>query len=226
MNITLRHGDCFEVLKELESNSVGSVICDPPYGLEFMGKEWDKLSRNLLNPTSEADIERLEEYGDSYQGRISKLPDLSKLGQYRNEVQEWHKGWVVEVYRVLKSGGVLKAFSGTRTYHHMAMAMDEVGFEIGLEAWCYGSGFPKSMNISKQLDKMAGAEPKIVGYQTHAPKGIRASEERTDVGAGSWGSVEREAPITEPVSEDAVRWDGWGTALKPAWEPIVVGRKP
>ena len=188
MNITLRHGDCFDVLKELESNSVGSVVCDPPYGLEFMGKDFDTL-------------------GDGKQQRV------------------WHSGWVTEVYRVLKPGGVLKAFSGTRTYHHMAMAMDEVGFEIGLEAWCYGSGFPKSMNISKQLDKMAGVEPKIVGYQTHAPKGIRASEERTDVGAGSWGSVEREAPITEPVSEDAVRWNGWGTALKPSWEPVVVGRK-
>tara|TARA_X000000950_G_scaffold288672_1_gene406671 strand:- start:7414 stop:8094 length:681 start_codon:yes stop_codon:yes gene_type:complete len=225
MNITLRHGDCFEVLKELESNSVGSVICDPPYGLEFMGKSWDKLSRNLLNPTSEADIERLEEYGDSYQGRISKLPDLSKLGEYRNEVQEWHKGWVAEVYRVLKSGGVLKAFSGTRTYHHMAMAMDEVGFDIGLEAWCYGSGFPKSMNISKQLDKMAGVEPKVVGTKT-----INNNFYATDGHSGEPQEHHRKkeggVKITEASSSEAKIWEGWGTALKPAWEPVLVGRKP
>ena len=156
-----------------------------------MGKEWDKLSRNLLNPTSEADIKRLEEYGDSYQGRISKLPDLSKLNEFRNEVQEWHKDWLREAYRVLKPGGIIKAFSATRTYHHLAIAMEDVGFsQLSIEAWTYGSGFPKSLNISKSINKKL--------------------------------SKDNEQPVS---SKEATQFDGYGTALKPSWEPFVVGVK-
>lgn len=150
-----------------------------------------------------------------------------KWDDTEGENEEWFKSWLTECFDILPSGGVVKVFSATRTFHRLCKAMEVVGFQgIRLEAWSYGSGFPKSWNISKQLDKMAGVESKVVGYQIHRPKGVRASETRGDVRAGSWGSVIREAPITVPVSEDAVRWEGWGTALKPAWEPFIVGVKP
>lgn len=94
--------------------------------------------------------------------------------------QDWHMQWLEQAYKVLQPNGIIKAFSGTRTYHRLAAAMEQAGFvDIRLEAWCYGSGFPKSLNIGKALD-----------------------------------------------SEEAKLWDGWGTALKPAWEPVLVGRKP
>lgn len=109
------------------------------------------------------------------------------------------------VYRVLKPGGIVKAFSGTRTYHRMAAAMEEAGFVLdpaeSLEAWSYGSGFPKSLNISKAIDKVHG-------------------------GPGEYTQIERGVPVeTAPATEDAKVFEGYGTALKPAWEPIVVGRR-
>lgn len=185
--LTLKHGDCVEVLATLSESSIGSVICDPPYGLAFMGKDFDKL-------------------GD---GESQQL---------------WHKDWLEQAYKVLKPGGIIKAFSGTRTFHRLAAAMENAGFtDIQLEAWCYGSGFPKSMNISKQLDKMAGVEPKVVGTKI---TGTMNSRPGATVNAmGEWMGGQTEVPITEPVSEDAIRWEGWGTALKPAWEPVLVGRK-
>ena len=124
-------GDCLDKLKELEDNSVDSIVTDPPYGLSFMGKKWD-----YDVPTREI----------------------------------WQ-----ECLRVLKHGGHLLAFAGSKTYHRMAVRIEDAGFEIRDQImWIYGSGFPKSMNIGHKLDE----------------------------------------------------WQGWGTALKPAHEPIVMARKP
>ena len=132
-------GNCLDKLKELEDNSVDSVVTDPPYGLSFMGKKWDY-----------------------------DVP----------AVNIWE-----ECFRVLKPGGHLLAFAGTRTQHRMAVNIEDAGFEIrDMIAWVYGSGFPKSHNISKAIDKVG--------------------------------------------SPEAQQWDGWGTALKPALEPITVARKP
>ena len=136
----LKLGNCKELIKDLEDNSIDSIVTDPPYELGFMGKKWDNS-------------------GIAY------------------DVELWS-----ECLRVLKHGGHLLAFGGSRTYHRMAVAIEDAGFEIRDQIqWVYGSGFPKSHNISKAIDKMAG---------------------------------------------DAKQWDGWGTALKPAHEPICVARKP
>ena len=129
-----------------------------------------------------------------------------------------------EALRVLKPGGHLIAFSGSRTYHRMAVAIEDAGFEIRDQImWVYGSGFPKSLNVSKAIDKAAGAEREVVGTKT------------AGIGTGkSYGKIvgEREkiktnlVDITAAATDAAKQWNGWGTALKPAHEPIVLARKP
>lgn len=132
-----------------------------------------------------------------------------------------------ECLRVLKPGGHLLAFGGTRTWHRLAVAIEDAGFEIRDNiAWLYGSGFPKSHNISKAIDKMHGAERRVVGQTLASPKGISQAEGRTDTAAGAYGGEAKLIDITESATDEAKAWDGWGTALKPAHEPIVVARKP
>jgi site-specific DNA-methyltransferase (adenine-specific) len=132
-------------MKRLPPASVDAVVTDPPYGLRFMGKEWDDQGVGV-------------------------------------QQAEWHRRWAIEAFRVLKPGGHLLAFGGSRTYHHLATAVEVAEFEIRDQImWLYGSGFPKSHDVSKAIEK---------------------------------------------VGEPDKQWDGWGTALKPAHEPIVVARKP
>ena len=276
MSITLhlRLGDCVSRMSEMPEGSVGAVVSDPPYGLRFMGTEFDDL-------------------GDGAAQR------------------EWHVAWLTEAFRVLRPGGVIKAFGGTRTFHHLAATMRSVGFTgIGLESWTYGSGFPKSRDIGKGIDAMdksgpmeerartftawmrsTGITAKQIGealssrfdpataasianhYTTHPTQPRVATEDLFDllrpllptvpdeieelvrsrtvesenmkrravVGrsengiaggtgehAGSSGAYGFAATfdITEPYTDAARAWEGWGTALKPSWEPVVVGRKP
>lgn len=216
--ITLKLGDCVEVLAEMKEDSVGSFVCDPPYGLEFMGKKWDRIGdvgkatggfskgakaekgvrgeiRSLptYKPSGNVKCNNCGRWkighvpGDGGGGGLKCLcekPDFPNVSlDYSLKMQDWHLQWLEQAYRVLKPNGVIKAFSGTRTFHRLAAAMEEAGFtDIRVEAWCYGSGFPKSMNVSKKLG--------------------------------------------ESQSPEAARFEGWGTALKPAWEPFIVGVKP
>ena len=228
MNVDLRHGDCVELMRAMPECSVDSIVTDPPYGLEFMGKEWDKLTRNqMLAEEGSRERERINEYGNSYAGRRSKLPDLGAQSKHAAESQAWHEAWAREALRVLKPGGHLLAFSATRTYHRMACAIEDAGFEIRDSIhWVYGSGFPKSLNVGKAIDKAAGAEREVVGSKRVSPKGISAAESRSATAAGSFGGEAKDVPVTAPATEEARRWEGWGTALKPAHEPIVMARKP
>ena len=127
-----------------------------------------------------------------------------------------------EAYRVLKHGGHLLAFSGSRTYHRMAVAIEDAGFEIRDQImWVYGSGFPKSMAIDKQLDKQLGVEREVVGRNPNSRE--NSTKDNTLFESGTVGKTDY---ITKPSSEEAKKWEGWGTALKPAHEPIVLARKP
>jgi site-specific DNA-methyltransferase (adenine-specific) len=129
--------------------------------------------------------------------------------------------------RVLKPGGHLLAFGGSRTWHRLAVAIEDAGFELRDSiAWLYGSGFPKSLDVSKAIDKAAGAEREVVGSKLASPKGISGAEARTDTAAGAYGGEAKMIDITAPATPEAVKWQGWGTALKPAFEPVVVARKP
>jgi site-specific DNA-methyltransferase (adenine-specific) len=122
-----------------------------------------------------------------------------------------------EVLRVLKPGGHLCAFGGTRTYHRMACAIEDAGFEIRDSLhWVYGSGFPKSLDVSKAIDKAAGAEREVI-----------ATQARQGRSAGILGTpVDIVRDITTAATDAAKQWEGWGTALKPAHEPIVLARRP
>ena len=131
-----------------------------------------------------------------------------------------------EALRVIKPGGHLIAFSGSRTYHRMAVAIEDAGFQIRDQImWVYGSGFPKSHNISKGIDKAAGAEPIETGLPNNLNSclGGSACHCETD---GTKFSATKHAAKTVAATSDAAKWDGWGTALKPAHEPMVLARKP
>lgn len=173
------NGDCLEILPTLEASSVDTIITDPPYGLEFMGKDWDKGVP-----------------GEAY----------------------WR-----ECLRVAKPGALLLAFGGTRTFHRLACAIEDAGWELrDTMMWLYGSGFPKSLDISKAIDKEAGAERADLGTSPNwrESKRDREKDGRMEVRGENAGR------LTAPATEAAKTWDGYGTALKPAWEPIVVAMKP
>ena len=165
---------------------------------------------------------------------LAELPDASVdavLTDPPYELGFMGKGWDAsgiayrvdlwaEALRVLKPGGHLLAFGGTRTWHRLACAIEDAGFEVRDSiAWMYGSGFPKSLDVSKAIDKAAGAERELL---REIPRGDRAG-----TSAGIMGeAVPRIDRITAPATDAAREWSGWGTALKPAHEPIVVARKP
>lgn len=143
---------------------------------------------------------------------------LSFMGKHWDydvpDVETW-----AECLRVLKPGGHLLAFAGTRTQHRMAVNIEDAGFEIrDMIAWVYGSGFPKSLDVSKAIDKAAGAEREVIGQQKRG-EGRQFAE-------GASGFARGMVDITSPATDAARQWQGWGTALKPALEPITVARKP
>jgi len=125
-----------------------------------------------------------------------------------------------ECLRVLKPGGHLLAFAGTRTQHRMAVRIEDAGFEIrDMIAWVYGSGFPKSLDVSKAIDKAAGADREVIGPNPNSrPNMVRVE--------ASVLAPRVDAPLTAPATDAARQWQGWGTALKPSLEPITVARKP
>jgi site-specific DNA-methyltransferase (adenine-specific) len=177
----------------MPEDSVDAIVTDPPYGLEFMGRDWDGFG--------------------------------TPLG-----FQTWTESWAREAFRILKPGGHLLAFAGTRTYHRMASGVEDAGFEIrDCIAWMYGSGFPKSLDVSKAIDKAADAEREIVDVVRSPYKVDNAERDRKAYGKFDHDTDERGYllnTITAPATPEAVKWNGWGTALKPAYEPIVVARRP
>jgi site-specific DNA-methyltransferase (adenine-specific) len=277
-------GDCVEVLETVGDASVDAVVTDPPYGLEFMGKEWDGADgfRRSLNP---ADADRDSVFGRTSRtapeyrtagagqrgvpgigdratewvsnqgwngfrcrtcGHLShggspcecETPDFARADNRWHVFQAWCEQWAAECLRVLKPGGYLVAFGGTRTYHRMACAIEDAGFEIRDSLhWIYGSGFPKSLDVSKAIDKAArgvpqgGADLTSINhgkYRTQATEGKRsAGDSGQGYGAGpAQFMAEMGAKDDRELVPEAEQWSGWGTALKPAHEPIVLARKP
>jgi len=135
------------------------------------------------------------------------------------------------VFRVLKPGAIMLAFGGTRTYHRMVCAIEDAGFEIrDTIAWVYGSGFPKSYDIGKGIDKQAGKEPVVIGKRTDGRYAYHFQDGNNQF-VNSENNQRKEVDskiglITAPATPEAQLWHGWGTALKPAFEPIVVAMKP
>jgi site-specific DNA-methyltransferase (adenine-specific) len=174
-------------------------------------------------------LERMRELPDACVDAIVTDPPygLSFMGKKWDydvpSVEIW-----AECLRVLKPGGHLLAFAGTRTQHRMAVRIEDAGFEIrDMIAWVYGSGFPKSLDVSKAIDKAAGAEPVKTGEFKRASIQRNGTGEAWDAGAfASHPEETKQVEITAPATEAAPQWQGWGTALKPALEPITVARKP
>jgi site-specific DNA-methyltransferase (adenine-specific) len=216
-DVLVYQGDCIEVMAQLPEASVDAIVTDPPYGLGFMGKDWDTGSR-MIGQLATGDEKRgAFAYGGSH--------DRGYADNDSRAFQAFSEAWAREAFRVLKPGGHLLAFAGTRTYHRMAAGVEDAGFEIrDCIAWMYGSGFPKSLDVSKAIDKAAGAEREVVGS-------YNVTRDFGDISSGRYGdktatSQAHSVDVTAPSTPEAEEWNGWGTALKPAYEPIVVARKP
>lgn len=187
------HGDCFEEMRKIPSGSVHSIVTDPPYGLEFLNLEWDSFIRQADRALSRM--------------KSGRRPKPAKMAQ------EWNRAWAVEALRVLKPGGHMIAFSGSRTYHTLAMGVELAGFEIRDQLqWIYSEGFPKSTDIAKQIDKQSGV--------WRGRSGI-AKKQNQSMDNPNYRRTEKGSAKTEL----AKKWEGWGTALKPAHEPMVLARK-
>jgi len=205
----IMHGDCLQVLRTFPSNTVDSVVTDPPYGLSREPNIREVLEKWLAG----------EDYTYRGSGFMGKTWDSFVPGP-----SIWR-----EVYRALKPGGHALVFAGTRTQDLMTISLRLAGFEIrDVIEWLYFNGFPKSLDVSKAFDKRAGAERGKIRYKArpgtsgtfcgHMDSRLWIEESRKK------GYHEVDGP--EPITDLAKKWDGWGTALKPAHEPIIMARKP
>jgi DNA modification methylase len=212
--VTLFGGDCRDAFRELADASIDSVVTDPPYALVSIQKRFGKPGSAAAKHGADG------LYARASAGFMGKQWDT---GEVAFAVEFW-----AEVLRVLKPGGHVVAFSGTRTYHRMAVAIEDAGFEIRDQlAWAYGSGFPKSHDVSKGIDKAAGAKREKVRIK-HSSQALMTKDGQNDrpwqEAAKQSGYHELDGPA--PATDAARQWQGWGTALKPAWEPICLARKP
>lgn len=232
--VTVHHGDCVEILRGLPSGSVDSIVTDPPYGIRFMGQAWDG-----------ADIARRTQRGrdngaqapDGARGPHGGYRSASvEAGRYSRSLrdawafQEWCGEWASECLRVLKPGGFLLAFGGSRTWHRLACAVEDAGFEVRDSiAWLYGSGFPKSVDVARAIDARLGlldARP-VHGEKTVPDAGLVRPAFAGGAYSGRAGATpHRTVPVSSAASAASAAWEGWGTALKPGFEPCVVARRP
>lgn len=210
---TLYHGDNRDVLRQLPSDSLDSCVTDPPYALVSIVKRFGGANA--------APAKGNDAYMRASAGFMGKQWDT---GEVAFSEEFWS-----EVFRVLKPGAFVAAFGASRGYHRMACAIEDAGFEIRDSLmWIYGTGFPKSHDVSKGIDKAAGAvRTEVVGTKLGRPgmskDGSNQSFDHTGV-YGDGGVLATD--ITAPATDAAAEWEGWGTALKPAFEPIVLARKP
>lgn len=179
----IHQGDVANVCASLPDNYFDGVLCDPPYGIKFMGKKWDYA-----------------------------VP----------QKEDW-----ASVLRVIKPGAHLLACGGAKTYHRVACAIEDAGFEMRDQLqWLYAKGFPKSLNVGKSMEKHFGAERHIIGSQTLTGNAAVSLKDKGGTYGVQVGTVAAKVvPITGPATDEAKAWDGYGTALKPGHEPIALARK-
>jgi len=205
------HGDNLAILQGMADNSVDSFVTDPPYGL---GREPDM-------------VKCLQDWIDHGYHEVGGKGFMGKTWDAFVPQPIFWK----EVFRVLRPGGHVVSFGGTRTYDLMVLAIRLAGFEIRDQLiWAYGGGFPKSHDISKAIDKQAGAVREI-GDVKRTPDGKAWTDRRpngipSDIFVSSIDTAKAQCFETTPSTPEAQQWDGWGTALSPSHEPIVLARKP
>jgi len=184
-NYKLYQGDMLDMLEAIEPETIDSIITDPPYELNFMGKGWDNAGVSFQKET-------------------------------------WEK-----CFEVLKPGGYLLAFGGSRTFHRIACAIEDAGFEIrDTIMWLYGAGFPKSMNVGKQLEKRLEDEKTKQKTEHDLRLMWERDLQKTKQQQDKESNVIQEQCRTQESREVIEYWNKFGTALKPSFEPIIVARKP
>ena len=213
---TIHNGDCIETMKAMPPESVDAIVTDPPYGL------------SNTTPAQVADTITKWAGGD----RDHVPTGRGFMGKSWDAFVPPPAVWD-ECMRVLKPGGHMVVFAGSRTQDLMGLSIRLAGFEIRDSlAYLYGTGFPKSHDVSKAIDKAAGVKREVIGSKIgqpgyHLKPGGKAGEA---YGSGINGHTADErlaaSQITAPATPEAAQWDGWGTALKPGHEPIVLARKP
>lgn len=222
-SVRIIHGDCRTVMRAMAENSVDAIVCDPPYHLTNRGGGPHGKGADTPYARARAGASSTGFMGMTWDG-----------GDTFHDPATWR-----EALRVLKPGGHLLAFGGSRTFHRLAVAIEDAGFELRdtvlnlhdgqpeeverdcpwMAAWGFGTGFPKSLNVAVAIDKAAGVDSSVVGVKAVGKGNGRGPGFNHD---GDTAGV----PVREPVTDEAKRWAGWGTALKPAFEPIVMARKP
>ena len=201
-DFTLYKGKMQDVLSTFEENSIDSIVCDPPYHLTSIQERFGKENSAEAKYGKDGSFQRLSK------GFMGKTWDG---GDTAFQPDTWK-----HCFRVLKEGGYLLAFGGTRTFHRIACAIEDAGFEIrDTIMWLYGSGFPKSMNIGLAIDKKNGVDNRT----GNVVKG--QGKKDLDNNVYKLGANEK---YEERIAQN--EWQGWGTTLKPAYEPIIVARKP
>jgi len=177
------HGDNRETLKTIADNSIDAIVTDPPYGIDFLGKDWDATTGAL----------------ETYQ----------------------------QCLRVLKPGGHILAFSAARTYHHLAVTLEQAGFEIRDQImWIYSSGFPKSQDVGRSIQRSLGVKELARVVDTTKNAGFGQTDHARVRAGEEWSTTAKEVGVVKCTDPEAQAWEGWGTALKPAHEPIALARKP
>ena len=201
---TVFHGDCLDVMPMLPSESVDAVVTDPPYGLTEIDEDKTRLAINAW----------IRDGNDSF------VPDgKGFMGKRWDQFVPPPAAWR-EALRLVRPGGYLLCFAGSRTLDLMTLSIRLGGFDVlGTMEWAYGQGMPKSMDVAKGIDKRSGFVGEVVGTE----------EVDTGMQGGKLHTGRPKNVVTRDVralSPEATAWAGWFTSLKPAHEPIVVARKP
>ena len=205
MGYDIHEGDCLEIMRGLPDNSVDAVVTDPPYGLSSTPDIREVLRHWLA--------------GDDYTHKGGGF-----MGKSWDSFVPGPSVWA-EALRVAKPGAHILCFAGTRTVDLMGIALRLGGWETRDGVfWAYGSGFPKSLDVSKSIDKAAGAERDVVGEYYGVTKTNNCGTSFSGSKANDKGRTK--ATITAPATDAAKQWHGWGTALKPSVEPVILARKP
>lgn len=211
--IRLLRGDMLDLLPTLPAESFHACVTDPPYHLTSIVKRFGGAT------AAPAKFGTDGAYAHASAGFMGKQWDGGDIA-FRPET------WAA-VLRVLRPGAHLLCFGGSRTSHRMVCAIEDAGFEIrDTLCWLYGSGFPKSLDVSKAIDRAAGVMREVVGSKAGMPGYRTGRTGENEVYGDGLANGSAKCEITTPATPEAAQWTGWGTALKPAYEPIILARKP
>lgn len=228
--VTIHLGDCLDMVQTMEPNSIDAIVTDPPYGIRFMGKAWDGKDIEAMYEDRlkySTDPDRCTGVRGGHRSKAAHAGKYDRSLTANQKFQHWCQSWGTAMLRIAKPGAYLVVFGSPRTYHRLTCAIEDAGWEIrDCLMWVFGSGFPKSLDVSKAIDKAAGATRKIVSHGKPVKRMIPGADQNS---TGSWikdNGREYVPADTMPNTNEAKRWDGWGTGLKPAYEPILLARKP